>query len=49
MGPPDTADVESLKLQVAELTQKNEELKEEVTQLRQRVSQSCCVFKFTLH
>lgn len=37
-GPPETADVESLKLQVAELTQKNEELTEEVTQLKQKVN-----------
>ncbi|XP_065057187.1 c-Myc-binding protein-like [Rhopilema esculentum] len=38
-GPPETADVESLKLQVSELTQKNEELTEEVTQLKQKLEQ----------
>ena len=40
-GPPETADVESLKLQVSELTQKNEELTEEVTQLKQKVFLLC--------
>ena len=36
-GLPETADVETLKLQVSELTQKNEELKDEVNQLKQKV------------
>eukprot|EP00794_Sanderia_malayensis_P000210 gene210-826_t len=37
-GPPETADVESLKLQVAELTQKNEELTEELEQFEPEAS-----------
>ena len=41
-GLPETADVETLKLQVSELTQKNEELKDEVSQLKQKV----CAFMF---
>jgi len=38
-GLPETADVETLKLQVSELTQKNEELKDEVNQLKQKLEQ----------
>ena len=50
-GPPETADVESLKLQVSELTQKNEELTEEVTQLKQKVLLLCMSLqiKFVYH
>lgn len=41
-GPPETADIETLKNEVSDLRQKVEQLTAENTELKQRVSMKIC-------